>query len=235
MSPTGVLEKFECDPENAYTIRPTSECRTLIDLRIPESVRMLPENAFRGYTIHNKLTFPDFLQVLGEGKGGAFSYCELGEVTLPRDAEIGPNTFSDSHIIDAVKIPDGADHQMTVKLAHALRFVFSWNDLGKNLPMEYADIYYGKSEPKDSGKRLTNGSGNFFIDTDSVLMDFDCHLENGGQQELFRLNIPELRVPAECWEYLERNMRDWYWPKMEINELTEPKLGLRAVSRSRTA
>lgn len=55
-------------------------------------------------------------------------------------------------------------------------------------------------------------------------MDFDCHLGNGGRQELFRLNIPELRVPAECREYLEGNMRDWYWPKIEINELTELKL-----------
>lgn len=27
VSPTGVLEKFECDPENAYTIRPTPEYR----------------------------------------------------------------------------------------------------------------------------------------------------------------------------------------------------------------
>lgn len=126
MSPTGVLEKFERDSENTYTIRPTPECRALFELRIPEGVRVLPGNVFREYTIHNKLIFPDSLQVLGEGKSGAFPHCELGEVTLPKSAEIGPNTFSGSRIIDTVKIPDGADHQMTVKLAHALRFTFSF-------------------------------------------------------------------------------------------------------------
>lgn len=38
-------------------------------------------------------------------------------------------------------------------------------------------------------------------------------------------HIMELRVPAECREYLEGNMRGWYWPKTEIREMTDPKLG----------
>lgn len=156
VSDTGVLEKFACDPENAYTIRPTPECKALFELHIPEGVRVLPENAFRGYTVRNKLTFPDSLQVLGEGKGGAFSHCELGEVTLPKRAEIGPNTFSGSRI-DAAKIPDGTDHQTMVKLARALRFTFNFYDnLAENWPREYADIYLGKSEPRENWKRLTN-------------------------------------------------------------------------------
>lgn len=196
-----MLERFECDPENAYSIRPTPECRAFFELHIPEGVRVLPENAFGGYTVHNKLTFPDSLQVLGEGKGGAFSHCELGEVTLPKRAEIGPNAFSGSRI-DTVKIPDGADHQTTVKLAHALRFTYSfWIELGKNWPQEYADIYYGKSEPPESWKRLINGSGTFSIDSDGVLMDFDCASDNETESGMFRLNIPEgaTAIPSEMF------------------------------------
>lgn len=188
------------------------------------------------------------------------------------------------------------------------------------MPQEYADIYYGKSEPKDSWKRLTNGNGSFFIDSDGVLMDFDSHLESEGRQEFSRLNIPEgvtaippdmfqdcrvlwemtlpeslkyighnafasstlpdlvlskglelfgsfafgagyihsftflrslkdslfatsvrefkdshimeLRVPAECREHLEGHIMGWGWPKIEIIEMIDPKLGAMCCFRA---
>lgn len=122
-------------------------------------------------------------------------------MTLPKGAEIGPNAFSGSCIVDTVKIPDGADHQTTVKLAHALRFTFSFFDAAaKALPQEYKDSLFATSvrEFKDS-------------------------------------HIMELRVPAECRERLEGNIMGWGWPKIEISEMTDPKLGLCAVSRPRKA
>ena len=38
----GVPEKFECDPENAYTVRPAPECGALFEPHIPDGVRVLP-------------------------------------------------------------------------------------------------------------------------------------------------------------------------------------------------
>ena len=38
-------------------------------------------------------------------------------------------------------------------------------------------------------------------------------------------HIMELRVPAECREHLNGNITGWGWPKIEISELTDPKLG----------
>lgn len=127
VSDTDVLMKFECAQDNTTRMigGPPSACFRY--LHIPEGVRILPENAFRGCGITDELTFPDSLQVLGEGKGGAFSHCKLGEVTLPKCAEIGPNTFSGSDVGPAI-IPDGADHQTMVRLAHALRFARSFHD-----------------------------------------------------------------------------------------------------------
>ena len=73
VSDTGVLEKFECAPKNSMIQgNSTPECASLWDLHIPEGVRVLPENAFRGYSVRHELTFPDSLQVLGRGRAARF-------------------------------------------------------------------------------------------------------------------------------------------------------------------
>lgn len=181
------------------------------------------------------------------GEGGAFSRCILlGTVILSKCAEVGPNAFSGSHM-ESVVIPKGADPQMMTKLAHALRFTYSFSgDLEKDWPQEYADIYCGKSEDSKSWNRITNGSGNTFAGSllpDLVLPDKlelmgNCAFgascirsltfPHGLRMENYRQfkdpYVMELRVPAEYGEMLSRETDQWGWgwsTEVEFREQSE--------------
>lgn len=184
---TGELYSFIPEKKNVYG----GDC--VWELHIPEGIRALPENAFRGKHFHC-VTLPDSLDVLGAGSGGAFSRCHMEKLTLPKKMLLGANTFSGSYI-NEVSVPEDADPEMMRQLAHALRFTFSWDPqkLVANWPEEYRDIYYGKGEPRESWQLISNCSGTFWVDSDGVLMDYDPNRGNqtGREKEVCCLHIPE--------------------------------------------
>ncbi|MBE5778306.1 MAG: leucine-rich repeat domain-containing protein [Clostridiales bacterium] len=166
----------------------------LYQLNIPEGVRILPENAFRGCHIDH-LVLPDSLELLGSGKGGAFSRCQLGSITLPESTTLGPQCFSGSYL-KKINISYDASPELFHQLAHALRFTFFWHgsDLMKDWPEQYVNEYKGCK----SGKELTalsNSSGTFMVDSDGVLMDFIPAGSNLAQSDnekaLVCLHIPD--------------------------------------------
>lgn len=210
---TGELCGFECSP-------PYREFHgKIIDLLIPEGVCTLRENAFRGHSI-TAVKFPESLKILGTGKGGAFSRCSIDVVILPKSMELGPNAFSGSYI-GKVTVPEDADPDMMRQVAHALRFVFTWdhfpweNKLMEGWPQEYVDIHKGKSEPRETWQHLTNDTGTYLVDSDGVLMDFVptegniAASDHDSIQEVYWMHIPEgvtalfggmVKLPNVCWE-----------------------------------
>ena len=143
----GVLLHYESTAQNKDC--PDKGPRNIINLTIPEGVLELPDDAFRGYNIFNNVKLPASLKHIGE------------------------NVFSGSHI-DGVTLPENPDPSMMRQLAHRMRFVHTWNAdfLVRDWSQEYKGIYMGKSEPKENWQFIYNDSGNFWIDSDGVLMDF---------------------------------------------------------------
>lgn len=143
-----------------------------IDLIIPEGIQELFDHAFGGYNI-NYLKLPSSLKTI--------------DITA----------FSGTHISN-VELPEKPDRDMMRQLAHALRFGFSWKPkkLVHDWPAEYADIYLGKSETLERWTRLTNSSGTFLLDSDSVLMDFQPSKENLISQSALETHLEELEIPV---------------------------------------
>ena len=198
----GALVRFECDAKNNLKLPYSPGSRRLMHLHIPEGVRILPPNAFRGFSVITQLTFPDSLEEVREG---AFSRCSLPHVTLPIQAELGENVFSGSKIGE-VTIPEGMNPERVCQAAHALHY--SVSNAAKDWPAEYADIFYGRNEPLETWKQIHNSSGTFFLDSDGVLRHFSCdryNYPNGSSDKgkiLFRLHIPEgvKVIPGELFE-----------------------------------
>ena len=198
----GALVRFACDAKNNLKLPYSPESRRLMHLHIPEGVRILPPNAFRGFSVITKLTFPKSLEKIRES---AFSRCSLPHVTLPMQAELGENVFSGSKIGE-VTIPEGMNPERVCQAAHALRY--SKSDVAKDWPTEYADIFYGRNEPLETWKQIHNSSGTFFLDSDGVLRHFICdryNYPNGSSDKgkfLLRLHIPEgvKVIPGELFE-----------------------------------
>jgi len=174
---SGVLLRYEHTPQNDIY---DDGCRSIGSLTIPEGIRKVSDNIFRGY--------------------------DIGWVKLPASLKcLGENVFSGSHIGD-IKLPENPDPDMLRQLAHRLRFVHVWTDhFIDRWPQEYQDIYMGKSEPKESWKYIYNDSGSFWIDSDGVLMDFSPNnwfKPRNDKSVLYELNIPEgvTAIPSEMFQ-----------------------------------
>ena len=175
----GVLLHYESTSQNKDC--PDKGPRNIINLTIPEGVLELPDDAFRGYTIFNNVKLPASLKHIGE------------------------NVFSGSHI-GGVSLPENPNPAMMRQLAHRLRFVHVWTDHFIDLwPQENKDIYMGKSEPKENWQFIYNDSGNFWIDSDGVLMDFapsNCFRPRNDTRIIYDLNIPEgvTAIPSQMFQ-----------------------------------
>ena len=121
---SGVLFCYEHTPQNDIY---DDGFRKIGSLTIPEGIRKVSDNIFRGY--------------------------DIGWVKLPVSLKcLGENVFSGSHIGD-IKLPEHPDPDMMRQLAHRLRFVHVWTDhFIDRWSQEYKDIYMGKSEPRESWK-----------------------------------------------------------------------------------
>ncbi len=194
----GTLQHFECGAKNSLSLPYSPESKSLFHLHIPEGICSLPTNAFRGFAVHNDVTFPDSLIAMN---AGAFSCCALGYMVLPKCAKLGTDVFSGS-CIEKVTIPEGMDPERAQQAAHALRFTRSsnvFNDLAKEWPSHYADIFYGRNESIEDWTQIRNSSGTFYLDSDGVLRDFCCAHNNyadranisNTENVLLRLIIPE--------------------------------------------
>lgn len=76
-------------------------------LDIPEGVRIIPEWAFRGCEIMERLTLPKSLRIISTGGAGAFSRSKLPHVDLPETLEeLGDYAFGGSSMA-SVRIPKG--------------------------------------------------------------------------------------------------------------------------------
>lgn len=179
----GVLLRYESADQNNNDH--DKGPRNIINLIIPEGVQELPDNAFRGYNIFCNVELPASLKRLGK------------------------NAFSGSHIgsVCGITLPENPDPDMMRQLAHRLRFVHTWNadNLVEGWPQEYKDIYMGKSEPRESWQCIHNDSGNFWIDSDGVLMDFAPSIwfrPRNDMQIIYELNIPEgvTAIPSEMFQ-----------------------------------
>lgn len=184
----GTLRKFRYKPMPGWSSDGNSNIhggQNITSLMIPEGVYVLPENAFRGYDIYEAV-LPSTLSYLG---AGAFSRCNINHMTFPEHLRIEPSAFSAS-IIQQLTVPENADQLMLIQLAHALRFSFAWhsNDLFTSLPEFCRDIYLGKWEPQEQWQCIENQSGQFFVDADGVLMDWNA--PEGAD------DLPELVIPA---------------------------------------
>ena len=115
---SGVLLRYEHTPQNDIY---DDGFRKIGSLTIPEVVRTISDDMFRGY--------------------------DIGLVRLPASLKcLGENVFSGSHIGD-IKLPENPDPDMLRQLAHRMRFVHVWTDhIIDRWPQEYQDIYMGKSE-----------------------------------------------------------------------------------------
>ena len=144
----------------------------------------------------------------------------IRELVLPVSLKrVGKYAFL-SGDVDSVVFPSDPDPEMMVQLAHALRFAHTWNwDLDKDWPREYADIYRGKGEPRESWWRLSNDSGTFYVDSVGILMDFQPEKGNvgpaaNGRTVLKHLHIPEGVTAIPCHMFREC---------MILREITFPK------------
>lgn len=127
-------------------------------------------------------------------------------VELPASLKLlGENVFSGSHI-DGVTLPENPDPDMMRQLAHRLRFVHVWTDhFIDRWPQEYKDIYMGKREPRESWQCIHNDSGNFWTDSDGVLMNFSPNIwfrPRNDMQIVYDLNIPEgvTAIPSQMFQ-----------------------------------
>lgn len=174
---SGVLFCYEHAPQNDIY---DDGFRKIGSLTIPEGIRKVSDNIFRGY--------------------------DIGWVKLPASLKcLGENVFSGSHIGD-IKLPENPDPDMLRQLAHRLRFVHVWTDhFIDRWPQEYQDIYMGKSEPRESWQCNYNDSGSFWIDSDGVLMDFSPNnwfKPRNDKWVLHELNIPEgvTAIPSQMFQ-----------------------------------
>lgn len=94
----GVLQLFYCNQDN-QGIGCTQEKPVVKMLIIPESVKVIPDDSFRNYTVLWELSFPETLKAIGAGLGGAFSHCNLPDVTFGKKLEyLGPWSFAGSSL-----------------------------------------------------------------------------------------------------------------------------------------
>lgn len=180
----GVLLRYESTFQNMDC--PDKSPKNIVRLTIPEGVRELPDDAFRGYRIFVNLELPASLKRLGE------------------------NAFLGAHIspVDGLRLPDDPDLEMMRQLAHRLRFVHTWNadSIMKGWPQECKDIYMGRHEPRESWQLICNDSGAFWIDSDGVLMNFnpDSWFRPGNSRQIIEaLNIPEGVKAIPCGMFKE--------------------------------
>lgn len=104
----GVLWAFCCSPENNADICSERDTKKLYTLHIPEGVTVLKEDAFREYTIVEKLTLPNSLLLMGTGHGCAFAECSLPDVVIPETLQImGTGAFGGS-FLRSLWLPENA-------------------------------------------------------------------------------------------------------------------------------
>ena len=97
----GVLKDFECAKANQVKEN-VWKC-----LDIPEGVRVIPEEMFHGCRVLEYVRFPESLVILGTGHAGAFAWCDLPDIELPRTLkELGGFTFAKS-TLRSLRIPKG--------------------------------------------------------------------------------------------------------------------------------
>ena len=105
----GVLQDFCCSPENNADNCPYQDTKKLYTLHIPEGVTVLKEEAFREYTILDKLTLPDSLRLMGTGHGCVLADCKLPDVVIPKTLRIlGDYAFGHSSL-RSLRLPENAD------------------------------------------------------------------------------------------------------------------------------
>lgn len=101
----GVLQKFCCSPENNADACAPQDTKKLYTLHIPEGVTVLKEEAFRCYTVLDKLTLPDSLRLIG---GCVLADCQLPDVVIPETLEIlGDFSFAHS-TMRSLRLPKNA-------------------------------------------------------------------------------------------------------------------------------
>ena len=104
----GVLQSFCCSPENNADSCAPQETTKLYTLHIPEGVTVLKEDAFREYTILDKLTLPDSLRLMGTGHGCVLADCKLPNVVIPKTLRIlGDYAFGHSSL-RSLRLPENA-------------------------------------------------------------------------------------------------------------------------------
>jgi len=104
----GVLQSFCCSPENNADSCAPQETTKLYTLHIPEGVTVLKEDAFREYTILDKLTLPDSLRLMGTGDGCVLTGCKLPDVVIPKTLQIlGTYAFGHSSL-RSLRLPENA-------------------------------------------------------------------------------------------------------------------------------
>ena len=79
---SGVLLDFIRDERNADPDAPDDSAR-MLELIIPEGVKVLGEDAFRGCAVLRSFSLPRSLLILGTGYGCAFAGSQLPDVTIP--------------------------------------------------------------------------------------------------------------------------------------------------------
>lgn len=104
----GVLQSFCCSPENNADNGSPQDTTKLHTLHIPEGVTVLKEEAFREYTILEKLTLPDSLRLMGTGHGCVLAGCKLPDVVIPKNLQI-LGTFAFGHsFLRSLRLPETA-------------------------------------------------------------------------------------------------------------------------------
>ena len=84
----GVLQSFCCSEDNNADACNPRDTKKVYNLHIPEGVTVLKEDAFRYYTVLDKLTLPNSLRLMGTGHGCVFANSHLPDVVLPERLEI---------------------------------------------------------------------------------------------------------------------------------------------------
>lgn len=98
MDQDGVLQYYYCNPEN-MGCGCTQEKPIVKVLAIPEGVKVIPDDSFRNYTVLWELSFPKTLKAIGAGLGGAFSHCNLPDITFGEELDyLGPWAFAGSSL-----------------------------------------------------------------------------------------------------------------------------------------
>ena len=104
----GVLQSFCCSPENNADNCSPQDTKKLYTLHIPEGVTVLKEEAFRYYTVLDKMTLPDSLQLMGTGHGCVLADCKLPNVVIPKTLRIlGDYAFGHSSL-RSLRLPENA-------------------------------------------------------------------------------------------------------------------------------